>query len=74
MLYVPELDRKIDLTGNQPLKTIDINVFWRTKTGTLVPFTLASGAMSSIKLLFEKKLLGEKQKISMSAVNIRDVL
>jgi hypothetical protein len=74
VLYVPELDRKIDLTGNQPLKTIDINVFWRTKTGTLVPFTLASGAMSSIKLLFEKKLLGEKQKISMASVNIRDVL
>ena len=74
VLYVPELDRKIDLTGNQPLKTIDINVFWRTKTGTLVPFTLASGAMSSIKLLFEKKLLGEKQKISMASVNIRDVV
>ena len=74
VLYVPELDRKIDLTGNQPLKTIDINVFWRTKTGTLVPFTLASGAMGSIKLLFEKKLLGEKQKISMGSMNIRDVL
>jgi hypothetical protein len=74
VLYVPELDRKIDLTGNQPLKTIDINVFWRTKTGTLVPFTLASGAMSSIKLLFEKKLLGEKQKISMASVNIRDIM
>ena len=74
VLYVPELDRKIDLTGNQPLKTIDINVFWRTKTGTLVPFTLASGAMSSIKLLFEKKILGEKQKISMASVNVRDIM
>jgi len=74
VLYVPELDRKIDLTGNQPLKTIDINVFWRTKTGVLVPFTLASGAMSSIKLLFEKKILGEKQKISMASVNVRDIM
>ena len=74
VLYVPEVDRKIDLTGNQPLKTIDINVFWRTKTGTLVPFTLASGAMSSIKLLFEKKILGEKQKISMASVNVRDIM
>jgi len=74
VLYVPELDRKIDLTGNQPLKTIDINVFWRTKTGILVPFTLASGAMSSIKLLFEKKILGEKQKISMASVNVRDIM
>jgi len=74
VLYVPELDRKIDLTGNQPLKTIDINVFWRTKTGILVPFTLASGAMSSIKLLFEKKILGEKQKISMASVNVRDII
>jgi len=74
ILYVPEIERKIDLTGNQPLKTIDINVFWRTKTGTLVPFTLASGAMSSIKLLFEKKLLGEKQKISMASANVRDII
>jgi len=74
VLYVPELDRKIDLTGNQPLKTIDINVFWRTKTGILVPFTLASGAMSSIKLLFEKKILGEKQKISMASVNVRTLM
>ena len=74
VLYVPELDRKIDLTGNQPLKTIDMNVFWRTKTGILVPFTLASGAMSSIKLLFEKKILGEKQKISMASVNVRDIM
>ena len=74
ILYVPELDRKIDLTGNQPLKTIDINVFWRTKTGILVPFTLASGAMSSIKLLFEKKILGEKQKISMASVNVRTLM
>lgn len=74
LLLVPQIQRNIDLTGNQPLKTIDINVFWRTKTGNLIPFTLASGATSSIKLLFEKKVLGEKQKISMASVNVRDVI
>jgi hypothetical protein len=73
LLLVPQIQRNIDLTGNQPLKTIDINVFWRTKTGILIPFTLASGATSSIKLLFEKKVLGEKQKISMASVNVRDL-
>jgi len=74
LLLVPQIQRNIDLNGNQPLKTIDINVFWRTKTGLLVPFILASGSTSSIKLLFEKKILGEKQKISMASVNMRDIM
>ena len=74
ILLTPKIYRMIDLTGNQPLKNIDINVFWRTKTGNLIPFTLASGAMSSIKLLFQKKVLGENQQINMSSMTMRDII
>jgi hypothetical protein len=73
LLFVPKIYRMIDLTGNQPLKNIDINVFWRTKTGNLVPFTLASGAMSSIKLLFQKKVLGENQQINLASMSVRNI-
>jgi len=73
VLLTPKILRMIDLTGNQPLKNIDINVFWRTKTGNLVPITLASGAMSSIKLLFQKKVLGENQQINMASMNMRNL-
>jgi hypothetical protein len=73
ILLTPKIYRMIDLTGNQSLKNIDINVFWRTKTGTLIPFTLASGAMSSIKLLFQKKVLGENQQINLASMNVRDL-
>jgi hypothetical protein len=56
VLYTPTAEyRRIDLTGNTPLTNIDINVYWRDKLGSLVPFTLASGATASIKFLFEKK-------------------
>ena len=74
ILLTPKIYRMIDLTGNQPLKNIDINVFWRTKTGNLIPFTLASGAMSSIKLLFQKKVLGENQQINMASMTMRDII
>jgi len=73
LLLTPKILRMIDLTGNMPLKNIDINVFWRTKTGNLIPFTLASGAMSSIKLLFQKKVLAENQQINLASTNIRDL-
>lgn len=63
ILYSPTAEyRRIDMTGNRPLTDIDINVFWRSKIGVLVPFTLASGASASIKFLFERKdrVVGEK--------------
>jgi len=56
ILYTPTAEyRRIDMTGNMPLTNIDINVYWRDKLGSLVPFTLASGSTASIKFLFEKK-------------------
>jgi len=56
ILYTPTAEyRRIDMTGNRPLTNIDINVYWRDKLGSLIPFTLASGSTASIKFLFEKK-------------------
>ena len=64
VLYNPTAEyRRIDMTGNTPLTNIDINVYWRDKLGSLIPFTLASGATASVKFLFEKKdrLEGKQQ-------------
>jgi len=63
ILYSPSAEyRRIDMTGNLPLSNIDINVYWRNKIGSLIPFTLASGSSATIKFLFERKdrVVGEK--------------
>lgn len=76
VLYAPSAQyRYIDLTGNQPIRNIDISVFWRTTTGALIPFVLASGAQASIKLLFEKKDKTNQKEANAStlATSIRDI-
>lgn len=56
VLYTPTAEfRRIELTGNTPLTNLDVNVFWRSKFGELLPFKLSSGASASIKFLFERK-------------------
>jgi hypothetical protein len=56
LLYVPSAQyRFIDMIGNNDIKTVNINVYWKDKKGNLVPFILQSGASASIKLLFELK-------------------
>jgi hypothetical protein len=56
IIYNPTAEyRRISLTGNMGIRNIDINVFWRTKTGNLLPFRLPSGGSATLKLLFEKK-------------------
>jgi hypothetical protein len=56
VLYTPTAEfRRIELTGNTPLTNLDVNVFWRSKFGELIPFRLSSGASASIKFLFERK-------------------
>lgn len=56
VIYNPSAEyRRLTLTGNMGIRNIDINVFWRSKTGQLLPFRLPSGGSASIKLLFEKK-------------------
>jgi hypothetical protein len=67
LLYNPTAEyRRIDMTGNRGLTNIDIRVFWRAKTGQLIPFKLSSGISASIKILFQKKILGEKQQMQMA--------
>lgn len=56
VLFTPTAEfRRIELTGNTPLTNLDVNVFWRSKFGELLPFKLSSGASASIKFLFERK-------------------
>jgi len=56
LLYEPTAQfRLVDMVGNTPLTNINIQVFWKTKLGTFVPFRLATGNSCSMKLLFTKK-------------------
>ena len=56
LVYNPTAEfRRITLYGNQPLYNIDVSIFYRLKSGELIPFTLQSGGTVTIKFLFEKK-------------------
>lgn len=61
ILYQPSAEyRRLDLTGNQPLRDIDIQVWWKNKSGVLSPLLLWSGGSCSVKLVFEKKVKNVK--------------
>lgn len=56
LIYIPSAEyRKFDLIGNSDIKTIDINVYWKSRTGEVHQFYLQSGASFSMKMLFELK-------------------
>ena len=56
VLYEPSAQyRVITLFGNSPLTNIDIQIFYRLRDGSLIPFVLSSGGSVSIKLGFFKK-------------------
>jgi hypothetical protein len=56
ILYEPSAQyRFITLFGNSPLTNIDLQIFYRLRDGSLVPFVLSSGATVSVKLGFFKK-------------------
>lgn len=56
VVYIPEAQyRLITLRGNTPLKQIDLEIFYRVKTGQLIPFRLGSGQSVTMKLAFLKK-------------------
>ena len=56
LVYLPSAQyRYITLRGNRPLYNLDLSVYYRTKYGQLVPFTIQSGASITIKLAFIKK-------------------
>lgn len=56
VLYVPNAQyRYIDLISNASINNIDIQCYWRDKSGNFHPLYLYSGMSASLKLLFEKK-------------------
>jgi hypothetical protein len=56
LVYIPQAQyRYITLYGNQPLSNLDISVYFRLKTGELIPFRLQSGGCITMKLAFIKK-------------------
>ena len=52
-----------NLVGTSPITTLDVNVYYISKTGILIPFKLPRSGSASLKLLFEKK---RKMKIDIS--------
>jgi hypothetical protein len=56
LVYIPQAQyRYITLYGNQPLYNLDISIFYRLKTGELIPFRLQSGGSVTMKILFKKR-------------------
>lgn len=56
LLYAPSAEyRRIALVGNQEIRDISIEIYWKDKFGRLNEFYLESGAAASLKILFEKK-------------------
>jgi len=62
IFYEPTGEYKLtDLYGKQPVNSIDIQVYWRDRYGNLVPFYLAIGATSTLKILFRKKIFNSNK-------------
>lgn len=56
IVYTPNAQyRLINLVGNTPIYNLDLNVYWKSRTGVLQPFKLSSGSTATIKLLFTRK-------------------
>jgi hypothetical protein len=56
VLYVPEAEyRYISLMGNTKLFRLDIEIYYRLKTGDLYPVRLKNNASFTMKLVFRKK-------------------
>lgn len=54
--YIPSAQyRLISLVGNTPLYNLDVEVFYKTRAGELIPFRLGSGATATIKFLFTRR-------------------
>jgi hypothetical protein len=56
VVYNPTAEyRLITLYGNRPISNIDIQVFWRAKNGSLIPYRINSGEAVTMKIAFLKK-------------------
>lgn len=59
IVYTPSAQyRLINLVGNTPIYNLDLNVYWKSRTGVLQPFKLSSGSTATIKILFTRKGTG----------------
>lgn len=56
LVYLPSAQyRYVTLYGNRPLFNIDLEIFYRLRTGQLIPFRLQSGGTVTLKIAFIKK-------------------
>lgn len=56
LVYLPTAEnRYIHLYGNRPLSNLDLQIFYKLRTGDLIPFKLQSGGSATVKLAFVKK-------------------
>jgi len=56
LVYTPSSQyRLITLYGNSPLHNIDLQIYYRLRDSSLIPFTLQSGGTITTKLAFLKK-------------------
>ncbi len=53
----------VNLIGTTPITTLEMNVYYISKTGILVPFKLSRSGSASLRILFEKK---RKTRISIN--------
>lgn len=52
LVYQPSIYRYKELIGNSPLSSIDIQCFWKSRAGNLIPFYLNAGCSASLKIMF----------------------
>jgi hypothetical protein len=56
--YSPYLYRLVPMLGNNPLTSLDLEVYWRDTYNNLWPLSIPSGGHCDFKILFRKKYLG----------------
>jgi hypothetical protein len=47
--------RLVELYGEEPIRSLNIQAYWKDKFGALHPLTLEAGGVAYIKILFRKK-------------------
>jgi hypothetical protein len=56
LVYTANVYRYITLLQSQPIRQIDITVWWKNKFGELKPFFLDAGASCSLKIMLKRKI------------------
>jgi hypothetical protein len=56
VLYNPTAEyRLLEMIGNKPLYSVDIQIYWKNREGQLIAFRLVPGGTATMKLLFTKR-------------------